>query len=86
MALSGTITGTGATGKTTLGGLFNLSLSGFGTATVDLERSTDGGVTWGAVKSYTSDAEETGESSGSPQYRLNCTAYTSGTIVYRLSQ
>jgi len=84
--IEGNITGTGATSNTQLAGKFNLSLTGFGTATVDLERSIDGGKTWGAVESFTADAQRTGESAGSAHYRLNCTAYTSGTIVYRLSR
>jgi hypothetical protein len=86
MSIEGTITGTGTTSATTLSGIFNLSLTGFGTATVVLQRSTDGGITWGAVESFTADAEKTGESAGSCKYRLNCSAYTSGTIKYKLSQ
>jgi hypothetical protein len=65
---------------------FNISLSGFGSATVDLERSFDKGTTWVVAKSYTADAEEVCDD---PEvgvfYRFNASAYTSGTIVYRLS-
>lgn len=86
MSIEGNITGTGTTPVTVLGGNFNLSLTGFGTATVALERSTNGGVTWGVIESFTADTEKSGFSAGSPKYRLNCTAYTSGTIKYRLSQ
>lgn len=86
MSIEGTITGTGTTSITQLSGLFNLSLTGFGTATVALERSTNGGIDWGVVESFTADAEKTGENAGTCKYRLNCTAYTSGTIKYRLSQ
>lgn len=66
---------------------FNLSLSGFGTATISLERSFDEGSTWKSVKEYTADIEERGfEPEDGILYRLNCTAYTSGTIMYRVSQ
>ncbi len=81
---TGTISGTGTTSSVTLGSKFNLSLSGFGTATIALERSFDGS-TWGVIEAFTADAERTGHSHESAQYRLNCSAYTSGTISYRLS-
>lgn len=84
--LSGTITGTGTTANTQMWGKFNLSLTGFGAATVSLERSIDGGVNWGTVESFTADAEKIGECADSAKFRLNCTAYTSGTISYRLSK
>lgn len=86
MSIEGTITGTGETDITTLSGAFNLSLTGFGTATVDLMRSTNAGVDWGVVESFTADSEQTGENAGSCKYKFNCTAYTSGTIKFRLSQ
>lgn len=53
------------------------------TATINLERSFDGGSTWihiGAAPLDISEAE------ACVLYRLNCTAYTSGTINYRISQ
>lgn len=64
-------------------------------ATVQLQRSFDGGATWitisedttGTLASYT--AEMNGliyEPEQGVQYRFNCTAYTSGTINYRISQ
>lgn len=82
--LEGTITGTGVTGTVTLGTKFNLSLLDFGTATIDLQRSFNG-TDWGTVESFTSDAEKAGQSHESASYRLNCTAYTSGTIKYRMA-
>ena len=83
--LTGSITETGATSSTDCGQRFNLSLSGFGSATVDLERSFDGGSTWQALESFTADSEKVGTSHEGASYRLNCTSYTSGTIVYRIS-
>jgi hypothetical protein len=71
-------------------------------ATVQLERSFDGGKTWvicnlGAPAQTPVIAQWTGATVapvsitfGEPEknvyYRLNCTAYTSGTINYRISQ
>lgn len=69
-------------------GDFNISLdftTGSGVGTVALERSFDGGVTWKKVKEYTADAEEVGNSAGSLLHRLNCTAFTSGTIAAEIN-
>ena len=70
------------------------TLSGFGTATVRLERSFDGGSSWKTVSkpdltaaSFTADVDGVGEE---PEigllYRFNCTAFTAGPIAYRISQ
>ena len=80
---AGTITGTGAEAPITLSGVFSLSLRGFGSATVNFERSLDG-ANWGLVESFSADAEKVGEDTQA-KYRLNCTAYTSGTIAYTLT-
>lgn len=84
--IEGNIVGTGTTASTQISGSFDLSLTGFGVATVVLERSIDGGVTWGTVESFTADAQKTGLVSGGSIFRMNCTAYTSGTIRYRVSR
>lgn len=66
-------------------------------ATVELERSFDGGSTWlldntkvdGTVASFNAGTNvnlRVSESEKNVLYRLNCVAYTSGTINYRLSQ
>lgn len=95
LVVSGSFTGTGqsatflanARDPSVEGGRFNIDLSGFGTATVVLQRSFDNGSTWNAVKSYSADASEMGEEAeAGVLYRFNCTAYTSGTIAYRLSR
>jgi hypothetical protein len=73
---------------------FNVSLWGTFVATVQLERSFDNGTTWlpltangTQVMKWTAPASEsTGETEAGVLYRLNCTAYTSGTVNYRLSQ
>ena len=69
---------------------FNITVSG-GVAVVQVERSFDTGVTWFVVlsdslrtalpESFTLSEPEFGV-----LYRLNCTAWTSGTVTYRLSQ
>lgn len=64
----------------------NVSISGTFTATVTLERSFDGGSTYHTVATYTSATEaRVAESEVGVLYRFNCTAYTSGTVTYRLS-
>lgn len=84
--VTGSFEATGASNA--ISGLnLNISLSGFGVGTVQLQRSFDDGSTWFAVKSYTADAQERcDEPETNVYYRLECTAYTSGTISYRLSQ
>lgn len=66
-------------------------------ATVRLERSFDGGTTWvvcgiggaGQQAIWNTANQDVSVVAGEPErgvaYRLNCTAYTSGTINYRLS-
>ena len=64
--------------------MLTLSLSGFGSATVELERSHDRGASWQIVDSYTADTEVNIETVGDNfLYRLDC-AWTSGTIAYAL--
>lgn len=73
---------------------FNVSLWGTFVASVRLERSLDNGTTWlpitaggSAMFTWTSPAsEENEEPESGALYRLNCTAYTSGTVNYRISQ
>ena len=86
-SVTGSFTATGQSSVTGLHGKFSLSLTGFGVGTVKLERSFDDGTTWGVVEEFTADAEKVGEeNSYGAVYRLNCTAYTSGTIAYVLTQ
>lgn len=73
---------------------FNLTIYGTFSATVKLERSFDSGSTWHVVSKDADGAEAAWTAPCSlpvrePEpgvvYRLNCTAYTSGTVNYRLS-
>jgi len=85
--LAGSFTGTGQSDEIGFRGNFNVSLSGFGTATVSLERSFDSGSTWKTVEEFTADTEKYGfEPEPKVIYRFNCSAYTSGTVAYRLSK
>jgi len=64
--------------------LMTLSISGFGSATVELQRSYDSGSTWKVVDSYTANTEKNIEVVGNNLlWRLDCT-WTSGTIAYAL--
>lgn len=90
--VTGTFTGTGASssirvGQRTGNGEFNIHLSGTWVGTVDLQRSFDNGTTWVDVadESYTANTDRVGdEPENGVLYRLNCSAYTSGTVTYRL--
>lgn len=100
-ALTGTFAATGQSAVFLPDGIgdlvdraFNISLWGTFVATVQLERSFDNGVTWlpltaggtATLKFTAPCSESAGETEAGVLYRLNCTAYTSGTVNYRLSQ
>ena len=80
----------GATGQSAAvqlpaGDNLDFSIGGTFVGTIDLERSYDKGTTWGVVNSYTAPTEVAIEpSNGLYQYRLNCSAYTSGSATYFL--
>lgn len=81
-------------------GEFNIVLTGTAVATVQLESSFDNGTTWCRQTAMTVNlglwayggdagvnfAESWSLSEAGVLFRLNCTAYTSGTLSYRLSQ
>lgn len=84
--VTGTFTGVAVSSSFVTRAGFNISLQGFGVATVLLQRSFDRGVNWGTVAEYTANAEQRCDDvEMGVEYRLNCTSYTSGTIPYRLS-
>ena len=85
--LSGAFTSSGQSSEVRVQGGFNVSLSGFGTATIGVQRSFDNGSTWVTVEEFSSDVERRGnETEDKVLYRFNCSSYTSGTIAYRLSR
>lgn len=96
--VSGTFTATGQSSAfLPFPGTFSVTLSS-GVATVKLERSADSGSSWidvssdalGTVASWSVNSTEVAvlveEPEAGCQFRLNCTAYTSGTVTYRLGQ
>lgn len=101
--VSGQFTATGQSGLFMAWGPFNVTIGGASgpngswTATVELERSFDGGTTWfvrssdaiGTQSVWNTPDKDVSIVVGEPEkgvlYRLNCTAYTSGTINYRFS-
>jgi len=61
------------------GKYFDVSVKGTFTGTVSLQRSFDGGNTWGTMTAYTAPAEASfGPAASDAQVRLSMTAYTSG--------
>ena len=94
--VTGTFTATGQSSSFTpvCGRSFNVSLWGTFSGGAQLERSFDGGTTWLPITAagtqlykWTGPASEVvDEAEYGVLYRLNCTAYTSGTINYRISQ
>ena len=96
---SGSFTGTGQSTGIGFKGRANVSLGGTApVGTVKLERSFDSGTTYfdvsidatGTVASYALNSTEVSfmveEIETGVLWRFNCTAYTSGTITYRISQ
>lgn len=93
--VSGSFTATGQSSAIAIGPERGGNVAIYGTfvGTVSVERSFDGGTNWigltdasGNAYSYTDDATfRIDEDERGVLYRLNCSAYTSGTINYRLS-
>lgn len=81
--ISGNFTATGAGTETLTTKEFGISVSGTFSGTVALQRSLDG-TNWHTVESYTEATEKAGDNGNECLMRLNCTAYTSGTISYVL--
>lgn len=76
-------------------GPFNVSVWGTFVATWSIERSFDGGTTWlnvslngsGSANSFTAGTTLTfSEPESGVQYRVHVTAWTSGTVNWRISQ
>lgn len=92
--LTGSFAATGQSAAVSVYGQFNVTLRGTFVGTVKLQRSFDG-ETWddcardseGTLMSWTAPySGQWFEPEKGVAYRLNCTAYTSGTISYRISQ
>jgi hypothetical protein len=93
-AATGTLTAVQAAPSLNLRGNFNVTLTGSFVATITHERSFDAGATWiqssfsdGTPVQFTAPMSTTwSEPEAGVIYRLRCIAYTSGTVVWRLSQ
>lgn len=85
--VTSTVTATGTTDALQVdkGERFTISVSGITTATVKFQRCLDGS-NWRDVESYTADTEKDGIAAEAMEIRLNCSAYTAGTIVMRLGR
>lgn len=96
MNLTGTFTATGNGGSAQVQpGHYNVSIWGTFVGTVVLERSFDSGTTWiprnydysGTAVSFTAPASiEMHEHELGVLVRVRCSAYTSGTVNYRISE
>lgn len=93
--VTGTFAATGQSSGAVFYGDFNVSIWGTFVATVQLQRSFDGGSTWipccqdatGALANYSAPMSMiASEPEHQVFYRVACTAYTSGAVNYRLSQ
>ena len=84
--VEGEFTADGDSAAVPVFGHFNVSLSGFGAATVAVRRSFDRGQTWKDVDVFTENVERRGyEPEPAMLYKLTCSGYGSGPIQYRLS-
>lgn len=92
--VTGTLTSATSGTSAQFFGSFNIELSGTWVGTVQLERSFDGGTTFvaaardtgGTPAAYTSNVSiVVAEPEPGVIYRWRCTAYTSGTVAYRIS-
>jgi hypothetical protein len=93
--ISGSFTATGDGPSASFYQDYNITISGTFVGTVALQRSFDGGLTWNNVARDTYGTIATFnapisliafEPENGVSYRLSCTAYTSGTLNWRLSQ
>jgi hypothetical protein len=92
---SGNLTSAVAAAGFNMQGAFEARLSGTFSATVELQRSFDDGVTYqtvsrdssGNAASFTAPADLViDEPASGVKYRWNCTAYTSGNAAWTLAQ
>jgi len=86
--ITGEFTGTGQSDEVRAGEFeINMHLSGTFSATIELQRKFGSGGTFVTLSDgeFVAAADKViGEPDGDAFYRLNCTAYTSGTAAYRL--
>ena len=91
--VSGTFAATGTSANAPFIGKFNFALWGVFVGTVNLQKSYDGGTTWiiardmngNAMTLTAADTRVIEEDEPGVLYDVNCSAYTSGTVNYRIS-
>ena len=86
--VTGTFGATGASNGFVTAKGFNISVSGTYAGTIQIQRSFDQGVTWLNVLELTANQEverRVDDPEVGVYWRLECTAYTSGTATYRIS-
>jgi hypothetical protein len=86
--VTGTFTTTGSSSSVFVraGEKVRFQLSGTFSATVNLEESNNGGLSWSLVDSFTSTvATELAPRTNDTNYRLTAFSYTSGTVTYSLT-
>lgn len=81
MVITGTFTATGTSSEVTISH-GDLSISGTFSATVELQRNFGGN--WVTVETITAPTELVIEPGRGQTFRLECTAYTSGTVTYAM--
>ena len=94
--VEGTFTGTAEGAAVAIQGHANVLIGGSFVATVQVQKSFDGGATWfivsrdsaGALAEYTSPGFNGTiiEPESQILYRVECTAFTSGTVIWRISR
>ncbi len=94
--VAGTFIGTGVSAGVPIQGHANVLLAGTFVATIQVQKSFDSGTTWyvvsrdsaGALAEYASPGFNGTiiEPESQILYRFECTAFTSGTVVYRISR
>lgn len=92
--LSGAFIGTGSSTNAAFLGKFNFTINGTFVATINLQKSFDGGATWlvardvngNAMTLSAADTRLIEEVEPGVLYRANCSAFTSGTANYRISE
>ncbi|SIO58403.1 hypothetical protein [Paraburkholderia phenazinium] len=91
--VSGTFVATGTSASAPFLGKFNFALWGTFAGTVSLQKSYDGGSTWiiardmngNAMTLTAPDTHVVEEDEPGVLYDVTCSAYTSGTVSYRIS-
>lgn len=83
-SVTGSLSSATAGSATEAVGKADLSVWGTFSATIAIQRQEAGG-NWGTIESITAPAEKVLTNALNMPFRINVTAYTSGTVNYRIS-